>query len=360
MAQLWRGSREDEQGGGNVLASLLFRPATPLPTEGETAAAPPARPSMAWAPYRHAAVRRSFHGEGDTAFWLFEPAEPRPATAPAVVFLHGWMATDVRLYGAWIEHIARRGNTVVFPVYQSSALTVPGEFVPNTVAAVERALALGETGDHVRPDRERLAAVGHSLGGALVAQLAIPGVAPRLPALRAAMLVQPGWRGRAAGLLGGLERIDPSLLMVIAVGGDDVHASDWQARVLFERTRQIPPANKNLIVVRSDPHGTPPLIADHSSPLAPDPDVAAADDAEPRRALLHRLGMREGEVDALDTFGYWKLFDGLSDAAFFGRHAHYALGDTREQRFMGRWSDGVPVRELRVLTGPELPQDLHG
>ncbi len=59
-----------------------------------------------------------------------------------------------------------------------------------------------------------------------------------------------------------------------------------------------------------------------------------------------------GTVNALDYYGFWKLFDGLCDAAFYGKNRNYALGDTPEQRFMGRWSDGPPVKELTVTDKP--------
>ena len=51
-------------------------------------------------------------------------------------------------------------------------------------------------------------------------------------------------------------------------------------------------------------------------------------------------------VNALDYYGTWKLFDGLIDAAFTGKNRDYALGNTPQQRFMGLWSDGVPVKVL--------------
>ena len=57
-------------------------------------------------------------------------------------------------------------------------------------------------------------------------------------------------------------------------------------------------------------------------------------------------------VDALDYYGFWKLFDGLCNAAFYGKEIKYALGNTPEQRFMGRWSDGTPVKELVVTPKP--------
>jgi hypothetical protein len=57
-----------------------------------------------------------------------------------------------------------------------------------------------------------------------------------------------------------------------------------------------------------------------------------------------------GEVvtDALDYYGTWKLLDGLADAVFRGTHRAHALGGTPQQRYMGEWSDRVPVRELMI------------
>ena len=57
-------------------------------------------------------------------------------------------------------------------------------------------------------------------------------------------------------------------------------------------------------------------------------------------------------VNAMDFYGTWKLFDALTDAAFNGRNREYALGNTPQQRFMGLWSDGVPVKELKVTDKP--------
>jgi len=57
-------------------------------------------------------------------------------------------------------------------------------------------------------------------------------------------------------------------------------------------------------------------------------------------------------VNALDFYGTWKLFDGLCDAAFYGKNREYALGNTPQQRFMGVWSDGVAVKELKITDKP--------
>jgi hypothetical protein len=51
----------------------------------------------------------------------------------------------------------------------------------------------------------------------------------------------------------------------------------------------------------------------------------------------------------MDYYGTWKLFDGLYESAFYGKNREYALGNTTEERYMGKWSNGVPVKELMII-----------
>jgi hypothetical protein len=168
------------------------------------------------------------------------------------------------------------------------------------------------------------------------------------------MLVEPGY-GATFGediLLTDLSSIPSRVLMLIVVASDDTIAGSETGREIFYRTQQIPHINKNFITVVSDYHGNPPFVADHYAPVAPDDRYALESGklwAAIRRAIQKRLG---SEVDALDYYGFWKLFDGLTDAAFYGKNREYALGNTPEQRFMGEWSDGVPVEELQISNNP--------
>src|SRR5208283_5123642 len=56
--------------------------------------------------------------------------------------------------------------------------------------------------------------------------------------------------------------------------------------------------------------------------------------------------------DAHDFYSFWKLFDALTDAAFYGTNREYALGGTPQQTFMGCWSDGTPVNPLISAANP--------
>lgn len=291
--------------------------------------------------YPHAKAASSVHGNGVEQYWLFEPAEPTPKSAPLVVLNHGWMGMQPAVYLGWLHHLARRGNVVVFPKYQDGPLTPAWTFTRNAIAAVKRAIAELKKPGHVAPDLERFAIVGHSAGGAIAADMAALAAAEGLPRPRAVMIVQPGrgFRGDDSPFFPAADasRVPKDALWLVVVGADDIVVGDATAKRIFRSVRHIPADNRDYVVVRTDRHGEPPLVADHISPCAP---------LNPRQLLLAQ------GCNALDYYAYWKLFDALTDAAFFGKNREFALGNTPQQRFMGAWSDGTPVVELLVTDEP--------
>ena len=56
-------------------------------------------------------------------------------------------------YGAWLDHLVKRGNIVVYPRYQATLLTGISEFTPNTMHAVKDAVSrLKNEPGHVAAD----------------------------------------------------------------------------------------------------------------------------------------------------------------------------------------------------------------
>jgi dienelactone hydrolase len=308
---------------------------------------PPVQPASGpgGATYQHASMTTTNFGSGNTQFWLFEPATPVPEKAPVVIFLHGWAVMQPRLYDAWIDHIVRRGNIVIYPRYQAHLLSSLSTFTPSAITAVKAALHELETGNHVRPDRQRVAIVGHSMGGSMVANFAALAATDGLPVPKAIMPVQPGSHGETKYTprmpLADFSKIPTETLMLVVVGDRDRVAGDRDAKLIFRQTPQIPATNKNYITLITDRRGEPPLEASHNTPIAP---------LEMPWYAPH--GNSFCRIDALDWYGTWKLFDALIDAAFYGTNREYALGNTPQQRFMGKWSDGVPVKELSITNAP--------
>ena len=304
---------------------------------------PPAQPASGYggSRYAHAGVTRRVYEAGVEQYWVFEPARPSPQSAPLVVFNHGWMGMVPAVYLGWIHHIVRRGNIVVFPRYQDGLFTAPWTFTPNSVQAVQRALKRLKEPGHVRPELDRFAIVGHSAGAVVSANMAALAAEKGLPKPKALMIVQPG-RGTVRGRTfffpsPDYKKIPADVAMLVLVGADDRIVSDYAAKDLFRATPQIPRERKDYVVVRSDRRGSPALVADHISPCAP-----------------FRAGplIRGRCINAINHYAYWRLFDALVDFAFHGRGKAHCLGNTPQQRAMGRWSDGTPVKELLVTGQP--------
>ena len=325
--------------------------------------------------YVHASVTKNRYGHGGEEYWIFEPDNPKPAAAPLIVFLHGWGGINPLYYGAWIDHLVKRGNIVVYPRYQASLLTPIQQFTPNTLAAIKDAIArLKAEPGHVKPDLSKFATVGHSVGGLLAANVAALASESGLPRVSAVMSVEPGITEAPINIpLADLKKIPPETLLLAVAGDQDTLVRDYDAKRVYNESTRVPAANKDYVTLVSDSHGLPGLQASHRAPTAfdmaydsgegigggPAEIVSGSDRAGglPTRRIDGRRSERRDRletmmVNALDFYGTWKLFDGLCDAAFYGKNREYALGNTPQQRFMGVWSDGVPVKELKVTDKP--------
>ena len=328
--------------------------------------APPSQPltGPGGKQYAHASVTKNRYGKGGQEYWIYEPDSPRPRTAPVIIFLHGWGGMNPLYYGAWLDHLVKRGNIVVYPRYQSSLLTPIRDFTPNTLAAVRDALHRLQTErGHVTPDLGKFATVGHSLGGLLAANIAALASESKLPRVRAVMSVEPGITESPINVpLADLKKIPAETLLLAVAGDQDTLVRDIDAKRIYYESTRVSAQNKDFITLVSDTHGQPGLQASHRAPTALDKDYDSGEgvggaptgtsDPIGDARVSRRVRPETMMVNALDYYGMWKLFDGLIDAAFTGKHREYALGNTPQQRFMGVWSDGVPVKELKVTDKP--------
>lgn len=265
-------------------------------------------------------------GEDGGEYWIFSPAKSQEALAPVVVFVHGWGAMDPFLYGGWILHLVRGGNIVIYPRYQESLSTRLEELTPNAVAAVQEALEQLTAAGPVFPDCDRMAIVGHSMGGFIATNLAAD---EELPVPKAVMIIEPGdGEDRMPRLGERLPLADPSglssdTLFLLVTGDADTVVGNRGATKIWSALEGIPRAGRVFATIASDHRLSPPLLADHLSPLAVDrsfPEEPTGDlDKRPVRVNgLHQRWANRFAPDALDYDGYWKMFDELLDAAFSG------------------------------------------
>ena len=298
--------------------------------------------------YKHAKVKKTSVGKGGQKAWILEPADPAPAKAPVIIFLHGWGTWGPVVYRRWSTHLVRRGNIVIHPKYQSSHATLPSKMTANAIAGVKAALAELKKKGRVHPDETKVAVVGHSVGGVLAANIAAMAKKEGLPQPLAVVSLQPG-DPKLSRFGKNLSKLDLDIktilrdysaipkgtLMIVTVGDADPVVADDTAKLIWQGIQHLPKKDRDYITFRSDLRGSPKLKARHSTPTAPT-----------KNSLLD---FTKAGTGAFDYYGTWKLLDGLTDAAFYDKNRKYALGDTSEQRHMGKWSDGTPVKELEVL-----------
>jgi alpha-beta hydrolase superfamily lysophospholipase len=294
------------------------------------AVAPPAQPANGpgGSQRRHAGTRRTEVGGVSGTVAIFEPAEPAPAQAPVVVFTQGVGPDD---YQGWIEHLVGRGSIVVFQNLPFQGVSVD-ERRGGAAAGLRAALRELARPGHVRPRPDSLVVVGHSIGAVMAAQLAADATRQRLPPPRAVFALQPPEED--APSMRPLRRIAASTLMLVLASDLDDRVGEAGAETLWAAIGHLPPANRDLVRVRSDQRGPAALRADHRFPLS-----SAAN-----------------PPDALDWFASWKLLDGLQGCATTRRDCEFALGGTGPQRFMGGGATVVRCRRWRSADGPEPRQ----
>ena len=99
------------------------------------------------------------------------------------------------------------------------------------------------------------------------------------------------------------DRIPATTLLIVAVGDEDIVVGDLRGRQIFAEASAIPRSRKRFILFRSDRHGYPPLIAEHTSPTGTNHRL---DNGE---GILRSLQLSMGDVNALDHAGFWRIAD---------------------------------------------------
>ena len=293
-------------------------------------------------------------------FYLFEPSSPTPDSANVVVFIHGLALVSPHLYGAWINHLVKHGNIVIYPKYQDANAAVPAsEFNANAVTAILNALDTLALPGHVKPRLQNFAVGGHSYGGLMTANMGILAATSGFPQPKALFSCQGYTDNTTDTRLPDYSVMPSDVNLLIVVGDNDAIVGTTFGHFLMDSTINVPTAHKNLITHHSDNYGSPAIGSTHFEPCSRDD---AYDTGESNLfTTVCGLGTK---TDAVDFYCYWKLFDALLDCAFYGENCSTAFGDTPEQHGMGDWSDGQPLVALTVEpsqgTGINTPEHENG
>ena len=314
------------------------------------AQSPPGQPSVGYGRANgiYASVDVVDAHEGATGFDLYIPDAPHADSLPVVVFLHGYGAWNPAGYGAWIDHLVKRGNIVVFPRYQVSELSNALNYTSDAATGIGRALdTLAMHPEWTQMRAGQFLIVGHSFGGVITANLAHEHTAYGLPTPSAIMACAPGYGLAPGAALPTYAGMDPQIAILSIFEAEDTNVDSLFALRLYNEATDVPVSRRNLVVHHPDEHGTPAITAVHAEAGGVDLDY---DNGETGLIIA---GSLLTVANTTDYFCYWKLFDALEDCTLNGAGCTTAFGDTPEQKDMGPWSDGVPVVPLEIRPSAE-------
>lgn len=250
---------------------------------------------------------------------VFRPGGAAGRT-PVIFFAPGYSNNDPDEYESLINHIVSRGYAVVFAPFQLLSVNfTPHEKRYDTIfAGFEEAVKRYGASF----DLDRVGYAGHSYGASAIFSMALRGI-------------EKGW-GRQALVLYSMApwyyfgvttkqfvNFPPHAKLLMQVFENDGVCDHRMAKEIFERIN-LPSGEKDFVMLRSEQRLGYKLDAEHGTPSG-------------------------GTIDALDYYGIYRLFDALADYSFTGSAAgkRVALGNGgAEQRQMGMWPDGQPVREM--------------
>lgn len=336
-----------------LLSCAVVLPAAASQIHGKAVTAPAqptTGPGGSSYPYASVAQFGPYYEGTSTAHWaefvIFQPSPPATTSLPVVLFLHGDLlnkesepyADEPVNYQAWIDHVVRKGYTVVYPFYDANVS--PTQFTDTILGAWTTALSLlASKRDGMLPpstdaDGIQTLFAGHSMGSYeafAVAQSLYQTGSIAVPPPRAIAGFNPGIG--QTGLPLDFTSIDPSTSVVLVKSDqEDIEELNTADTIWAQLEEQIPASNRDYLEVNTDEHGTPAQLGNHCWPL-----TNGLDD--------------DTTVDDRDYRVSYKLTVGLFDCVLHQRFCTYGLGHGgTDQVSMGKWSDGTAVAPLSWIS----------
>jgi uncharacterized protein (TIGR03437 family) len=250
---------------------------------------------------------------------VFRPARIT-TKVPVIFFAPGWGNNDPDEYEPLINHIVSRGYALVYAPFQiiSGDVTLHKKRYDTIFAGFEEAVKRYGASF----DLARVGYAGHSYGGSAIPSMSLRGLDRGWGKDGLFIFSMAPWYFYEVSVAQYVN-FPPHAKVLVQVYERDGICDHRIAQELFARIN-LPASEKELVMLMSEERLGYSLDAGHGTPSGSD-------------------------EDAHNFYGVYRLFDALADYAFTGNPAgkRVALGGgSVEQRFMGLWPDGKPVREL--------------
>lgn len=288
-------------------------------------------------------------------YLVFEPAEPAPAKAGFVLFIHDLLTPSPEHYMGQIRHLCRKGWIVVFPFYEGTDQP-DKHYLFNIVRSVKDYLQRSFERNQMQTDTTKFAIFGHGCGAVLAANTAAVYDYFGLPIPKVLLVSMPD---RTYTKMLDLTGISRETRMAV-ITGDRVNETDAKgARDIFYTADRVKTVNKIFITVQSDFYGEPPLIGDRRSGLSPEypkkEKFVVKNHNEFLQIYKSTFLAPHTKADDIENFDWradFRVFDMLCIAAFNLNSDLRPMKKSEELRAMGYWSDGRKIKPLIITDRP--------
>ncbi len=256
--------------------------------------------------YSHHSIQQvEENSDAKEGYWMFLPEhQGKDEFFDIVVFMHGYGAYEPMIYGAWIKHIVKQGNIVIFPRYQTNLVyPSPKRFPKMAAKGIQSALKKLESEfSHIKFD-EGISYVGHSYGGVIISNLSVNFKRLKIPFPKVALLCAPGSGPLKGGRLNTYQKIPKQVkLVTISAEHDDVVQSEF-SELLANTTPQLQSWWYHLYPCSFEKNS---ISAGHNECYALDSELDFGN-----RNMTAKKAIRIGEIDEVDHHVFWEIFDDL-------------------------------------------------
>ena len=279
-------------------------------------------------------------------------ANVKTKALPLVIFMHGWLGTNPKNFGVIIDHLARRGGVVIYPVYQRNEKDAPQRVKTIAQNSILTALAWIDQNHPGMVNKEQALYYGFSIGATTAVNLVAQVKENTLPPAYALLLTSPGdakhvHRGELSKsiLEQGLNTLPLSLPIILMSGSEDIQIGVPTAYAYWNQMcgqKRL----KNLILYPPGKSNTQVIQSGHGMPGAPDPryDFPEIDGTfQPVVLGPQEQFPKSASLNNLDYYGTWKVITSTFDSLKLNTPLpQWLFQSSSELKNLGHFESGEP------------------
>lgn len=294
-------------------------------------------------------IKVIYQGNGPDRSYAFFPADQNAEKLPLVIFLHGWMGTNPKNFGALIDHLVRRGSVVVYPVYQTDGNTAPQIITDTAAKSISQIIQLLEKEKPNLIDQQKTMYYGFSMGASMSINFATNPNKYGVPLPKGMVLAAPGDAKHVAHKELAVSIVNESIskvplnIPIALLSGQEDKTIGVPTALTYWNEICHQPRQKILITWPPGKSNDESISSGHGAPGAPDDryDFPNIYEPTPIDTLARLESFPESKsINNLDFYGQWKIVTGFLDAIKNSTVPNWIFSEEKIISDLGKFKNG--------------------